>query len=101
MSAIVLLAGAFATIIAVGCAAVYLHDALEDRGSQVVGSGGGGQRVPQPWRAGRGVGRLPTYGKVVWVRAGDHDLRRVTATAANTTRADDAGRPERSRWQRG
>ncbi|HZJ09556.1 MAG TPA: hypothetical protein VFD39_07675 [Trueperaceae bacterium] len=77
MSALLVLAGAFATIIAVGCLVVYLHDELaRGHGRAVGGNDGGGRPRVAVWRAGRLRTPQATAGKIVWVRAGSNRVHR-------------------------
>lgn len=90
MSALLILAGAFASIIAVGCGVVYLHDALERvrggaGGGNVAGNGGGlGQPAPV-WRTRRLSGPQVPSGKIVWVRAGNNRVHQAPAAPEAVT----------------
>lgn len=80
MSAILVLAAAFAAVIVVGCGAVHLHD-VGERGSRHVANGGGERQLgPPSWRKQRVGAPQPAAGKIVWVRAGSNLSHRSAGT---------------------
>lgn len=92
MSAITVLSGAFATIILLGCAAVYVHDLVERRRERIVPHGGGGTRV-EPLRPGpRPASRPYSAGKIVWVKAGAQPERPVKVLVEASTSGVDGRR---------
>lgn len=77
MSALLLLATMFATVIMLGCGLVLVNDLLErKRHFAADGNTGNGTYVQPSWRGGvRANAAQPTAGKIVWVRAGSSPSR--------------------------
>lgn len=91
MSALLLMAGAFAAVILVGCGAVYLHDRLE--GARAERAQGGGGRVPaRAWRLQRPSPASPAAGKVVWLGEVDRRVVRVASDRGDERRNPHLGR---------
>src|SRR5690606_34698336 len=85
MNAYAVLAGIFASVIVLGCAVVYAHDAIQDRRSPSASRGGGGQRVVV-WPTLRPRLRSSSPGTVVWVKAGARAPREPSELSASIAR---------------